>query len=525
MLEIPKAELPVSHKVFRNTLFNISGKIFQVILAIFLTPYIVHRLGIERYGIMAMLGAITGYTGLLDVGVGSSFGRFIAEFRASKEYDKIGEVIGVGVVFYGIIGVFITTAIFFLSGTLIKIFSIPPYLYQDAYVVFMVGAVVFAVTNIFNVFSAVQVGLQRMDISNTIAIAASLVNAAGAVFVLESGYGLQGLMINAVIVCAITASANLIAAYALIPDIIRCRMRFSRQTFERLFNFGFRMQLVRIGGTITTQVDKILIASMLSIGLVTFFQLGLNIILFTASLSGLIVSALMPAFTQIVVEEGEDFAAKAYLKSVKYVSFTVVPVFMFLIFSASGVMNFWMSHPSALSARVIQILALAWMFNSIAQVSLSFCVAVNKPQLMAGGTIIMVIMNITLSFIFIKYFGFFGAAWGGMTAVSVGTAYILSRLHRTINIRWRHFLGMVIPCVAVGALVLGIMEALQSIFPSLVRLPPGRLEQFILLAVEWAVFLALYLTGIYIVKFFRNDEFTSFKKLILSVTGFRAKSA
>lgn len=521
MPDMVRADRPVSHKVFRNTLFNISGKACQIVIAIFLTPYIVHRLGVERYGILAILGAITGYTGLLDIGVGASFGRFIAEFRASRRDEKIGEVIGVGVVFYGAIGMIITAAVFFSLGLLIDLFKIPPYLYNDACVVFMIGAIVFVVTNTFNVFAAVQVGLQRMDLSNTIAITTSVVNAIGAVFVIQRGYGLQGLMINAVIICAITTAANVFAAYVLIPDIMRSRMKFSKEMFRRLFSFGYRMQLVRIGGIMTTQIDKILIASLLSIGLVTFFQLGLNIILFTASMAGLLVSALMPAFTQIVVEEGEAAATKAYLKSVKYVSFALVPLFAFVMIYASGLMNFWMGHPSELSARVIQILAVSWMFNSIAQVALSLCIAINKPQLMAGGSIIMVMMNIILSFAFIKLFGFFGAAWGGMIAVGTGTAYILFRLHKTMHIAQRRFAAAVTPCIFMGFIAACFTAGLARLLPWHISTGDDRVQQAILLFVHGAIFLSAYLTGIYASKFFHRNEFMYFKQLIFPAVRFR----
>ncbi|MCK4385432.1 MAG: hypothetical protein KAW52_04130, partial [candidate division Zixibacteria bacterium] len=57
----------VSEKIIKNTLYNTIGKFWGILVVLFLTPYIVNRLGMERYGIWALLTSLVGYIGFLDL--------------------------------------------------------------------------------------------------------------------------------------------------------------------------------------------------------------------------------------------------------------------------------------------------------------------------------------------------------------------------------------------------------------------------------------------------------------------------
>ena len=68
----------LSQKIIRNTIFNIIGRGWGILIALFLTPYIISHIGVERYGMWAIIGAVTGYFGLFDFGIGTSFVKYIS---------------------------------------------------------------------------------------------------------------------------------------------------------------------------------------------------------------------------------------------------------------------------------------------------------------------------------------------------------------------------------------------------------------------------------------------------------------
>lgn len=63
----------LSQKTIRNTLFNLIGRFWAMFVALLLTPYIVSKLGTQRFGLWSLVSVITSYFGLLDLGIGVSF--------------------------------------------------------------------------------------------------------------------------------------------------------------------------------------------------------------------------------------------------------------------------------------------------------------------------------------------------------------------------------------------------------------------------------------------------------------------
>ena len=90
----------VPRKIIRNTLYNSTARVLAIVIALILTPYIIHHIGGERYGIWAIIGMVTGYFGLLDLGVETAFVKYISEYHAKKEYQCINRVVNTGIIFY-----------------------------------------------------------------------------------------------------------------------------------------------------------------------------------------------------------------------------------------------------------------------------------------------------------------------------------------------------------------------------------------------------------------------------------------
>ncbi len=97
----------LSHKIVRNTIFNIIGRLWGMLVVLFLTPYIIGHIGTEKYGIWALVVVLTGYFGLLDCGVGTSFVKYISEYYTKKDYSGINRIVNTGFLLYAGFGALI----------------------------------------------------------------------------------------------------------------------------------------------------------------------------------------------------------------------------------------------------------------------------------------------------------------------------------------------------------------------------------------------------------------------------------
>lgn len=500
-----RVEESLSHKIIRNTAYNVAGRFWGILAVLFLIPYTIKHIGIERFGIWSIAGVITGYFGLLDFGVGISFVKYIAEFYTKKEFDKINQIVNTGFVFYSLLTIIIIVLSFLFIKPIIAVFKIPAYLSGEAIFVLLVGISVFSCSSVFSPFNAIQSGLQRMDIQNKVAIVLSILNIAGTVFFLENGFGLPGLMVNNAIIFIISCILNVIIAYKILPEMKFNPYLFSKAMFNKLFKFGFNIQIAKIAGVIAGQTNKLLIAYFLSIGLVTFYHLGNSVVYYAVSISALFVSALMPAFSEMEAKGERQKLTDAYIMTTRYLALFVAPFFVFLIISAFNLMSAWMGRGYEKSALIIQILALSYGLSTIAQVAVSICMAIDRPQVLAVGSVIIIMLNLILSIVFIKTLGFIGSALGNLISINIGTLYFLIMLNKILKIPHSKIIKITVPYFFVAVMSAGVIVIFdlvtQPFSPALSR--PMALG---ILFMRGSVFLSIYIIGLYLKKLIDADD-------------------
>jgi O-antigen/teichoic acid export membrane protein len=484
-----------------------------MLVSVIMIPYIIAHIGKERFGIWAIISIVTGYCGLLDFGVGASFVKYIAELYTKKDYDDISNIINTGFTLYALLALVTTAFILLFVGPLLTLFNIPQYLRHEAAVVLIIGVALFGASNAASPFISIQGGLQRMDISNKIGIALSIVNIAGTMLVLEQGFGIIGLMLNNVFVFIIAAIINVWIAFRILPELRFRLFGFNSAVFKRIFRFGCNVQVARVSGTVANQTDKIFIGCLLSVGVVTYYQLGSSIVYYLGSVAAIMTSAIMPAFSEIEANGERQRLVEAYLRSVKCLSLVTVPLFVFVIASAFQIMAIWMGQGYEMAGLIVQILALAWVMPTIAQVSVYVSFAIDRPQFMAASAVIVIALNLVLSFAFIKIFGFYGAAWGTMIAVNIGTAYFLYKLNVYLQASFKKFAGVILPYVAIGIASAAVVVFIDGIV-ALFHMHPGRLQMLAIFIARGAVFSALYLLGVIRFGLFDRADTELLRKLL-----------
>src|SRR5438034_11420642 len=68
----------------------------NVLVGIFLSPYILHRLGDEAFGIWVLIFSITGYYGLFDLGILFSIFCYVAKYAATEVLHQLNCLISTG---------------------------------------------------------------------------------------------------------------------------------------------------------------------------------------------------------------------------------------------------------------------------------------------------------------------------------------------------------------------------------------------------------------------------------------------
>ncbi|MFA5162292.1 MAG: polysaccharide biosynthesis C-terminal domain-containing protein [Elusimicrobiales bacterium] len=482
-----------------NTAFNLLGRAWNMVIAFLMTPYIMKHMGVDRFGVWALVSVVTGYFGLLDMGIGTSYVKYISEHYVKRDFAKINEIVNSGFVFYLAFTAAIMLLAFVLQNAIIGFFNIPNELGKETLFVFWVGLLTFCVVNAASSFVAVQSGLQRMDVYNKISLVMSVPSVILSIFVLEKGYSLRGLIVVNAIVMILSGLANAIASFKLLPQLELSVRHVSKDTFKTLLGYGSKLQVARIASTITMQIDKLLLSHYMSIGFVTFFQLASSVIEQVKALPLLLLQALLPAFSELDARGNRAGVIDNYIRGTRYIALFALPIFALVLVSARDIMLVWMGPGYDQSAIIIRILAVGWAAAVISGVRSVVLQAIAKPGIEMRAGIVAAVLNIPLSVFFIKQFGFAGVALGTSLALIVSALYGFSRLNAALHLQNGFYVKTRIPQVIIGCICAG-MIALASTGLLGGRFGGGRVESMLLLCAQTAVFAAVYAALLRIVQ-------------------------
>jgi O-antigen/teichoic acid export membrane protein len=481
----------ISEKIIKNTLYNTIGKFWGILVVLFLTPYIVSRLGVERYGIWALITSLVGYIGFLDLGVGGSFARYIAEYYTQKDYSKLNQVINTGFLFcLGLAFILIPLALFF-TEPLLMFLKLDPSTYPEIKSVFFWGVVIFSLSNATFVFESVQTGLQRMEITNIVAVVLTIPYALGFILFLELGYGLKGLMILIGIMWMIQTLINFFIAKKILPQFSFNPFLFKKEMFSELLRFGIKLQISRLSQLISFQVDKLLITYFLSVGMVTFYDLGAKITGSIRKLPLLLASALVPASAEIFAKGDKESLSKLYFRGSKYLFTVSAPLFFFIVVCSEMLVNVWMGPGYDLASSVIRILSVGYFFNLIMRVASSVALGMGKPEFEMKYGILMSVLNFSLSLILIIKFGFYGVLVGTGFSLTLGSVYFFHLFHSYIReplINLWHWIKKPLG----GAFLMAVILFLFNSLTNATVLTNHRFTGLLFVGFEFVIFLTSY---------------------------------
>ena len=496
-----------SKKIIKNTLFNSAGFLWSYLLSFLLTPYIIHRIGIERFGIWAIANTAINFFIFLDLGIGSSFVKYIAEYNAKKEYKMVNQIINTGLVFSLLFCAGIFIIFILLKSYIIGLLKFSPEIYEDVLFAFFGILIVFIINYVFKVFKSTLYGLQRIDIVNMIFIVVSIPGTTGLILFLSHGYGLKGYVYNSILVALVTVISYAVCAYRIFPQMVIHPKFFSSKMFKRLWNFGFKVQIAGFSEFINLSLDKLLLGYFLNVRIVAFYELGSKIAFTVGTLPSVLLQAIEPATSELDAEKDTRALNQLYTRGTKYLVFLSFPLSFFVIINASPIMHFWMSGPGyEKSALAIQILTIGYSFFLVNSVGRLMARGMGVPQFEMISALIILGLNISLSIILIILFGFIGALIGTCMSSIIGSLFFMIRFHKHIKRTIMSFLKDVclkpfLACI----IAVPVSFVIDFLFHYINFVPSERIGYFVYLCLKGAMFSGTYLVCIFFIRYL--DEY------------------
>ncbi len=458
---------PVTNqRLMLNTGYNLLGQGLPLVVTIVSVPILIHKMGLERYGILAIAWTVIGYFGLFNFGIGRATTKYVAEYLALNKMEELPSIVWTSILllfglgFVGGLAAYLTTPLLVQ-----KVLNIPPSLHAETIKGFYLMATslpfIFASTGACGVLEAQQ----RFALINAIRIPASLCNYLAPLLVLvftNSIYALVGsVVVTRLLGCAAFFFFSLKSLQGTNSLIT---IRLSR--IKDLFCFGGWLTVSNIIGPIMDYMDRFFIGALLTMAAVAYyvtpFSIAINLLIIPSSL----VAVLFPAFSGFAASN-RDQLAKLRQRAVKYIFLTLFPIIICMVIMAHDFLFLWLGPEFArVSAPILQLLAIGVFINGLAWVPFSAIQAMGRPDLTAKLHLLELPLYLGFLWFSIKTMGLIGVALAWVLRASLDAGLLFFWANRLMPERpeglffpWRRVLW--------GVAIIGILAFLLTLMASL----------------------------------------------------------
>jgi len=384
------------HKLFKNTFIYTGSSVINKAIPFFLLPIMTRYLSPADYGIVAIFNIISSVM-VVFIGLNMYGAVTINFFKLNN--DNLKEYIG-NVLYILCVSFVLVFIIIYILKPYLSVFTKIP---ENWMLIIVIMALCQSIYNInIGLWKAKQKSLSYglFQISRTILnVSLSLI------FVVALSWGWQGRLWGVIITSV---------AFGLISLFVIFKRRYIRFLFNKKYIkdalfFGVPLIPHKLGGWITSGIDRIFINLMVGVAATGVYTVGYQI----GMIIGLLANSFNLAWTPFLYEKLKENNYSTKIKIVKFTylyDIAIVVLALSLSFIAPYFLKFFVSKDFYFAYKYVFWIALGYAFNGMYCMVVNYIFYVKKTYILAWVTFTSACLNIILNYFFIKANGAIGAA-------------------------------------------------------------------------------------------------------------------
>jgi O-antigen/teichoic acid export membrane protein len=417
------------------------------------TPFVIHHLGNEGYGLWTLLTAISGYIGLLALGVPMATVRYIAQHLAEGDPRKVNSTIGSCAGLYLMVGA-AALVVAGVCGLALNAFKIPPGLEHQAHLSFAVMAVYVAGGFIGLLPEGILFAHHDFAVRALVRIAAIVLRLALTLALLAWHPSLVVLASIQLFALMVDFALSVWLIYRRHPGVRISLADFDWRTVREILSFSLFVLLLGAGARLSFETDALVIGRFVNIAAIPFYVVANSLIVYLMDFVNSIAAVVSPMATRLHTEGRLDELGAMFLKWSKIALSLSLMAGLFLIVLGPRFLGWWID-PSyeRPSGAVLQILMLSsFVFLPVRGVALPILMGIGKPRIPAIGFLVSGVLNLALSIGLAKSLGLIGVALGTAIPNVVFAVVVAIAACRELGVGLWRFATYVAPRAACGAL-------------------------------------------------------------------------
>jgi O-antigen/teichoic acid export membrane protein len=396
-----------------NALYSMVEYIAQPLSMLVAAPFLVHKLGLQQYGVWMLVSSVLGSMGILSTGFGDATVKYVSAYRGQNNLAGVESTIRATLTINGVLGTLFGMLVWFSSAYSVNhIFKIEAALHTPCIEALRISAVILAVRSVESVFVSTLRAFERYGPPVKLNVFLRAMVVVSAVVFAAVGNGVVAIMGATLFWSALVVALQAIAARRVIGRL-NLFPTFERTALGEVLSFGCFSWLQALAGVVFSYADRFLVAAMLGTTPVAIYVLCVQV---AQPIHGLAAAGFNFVFPHISSRHGAGEThgprrvfRRSLLTSLALSLALALPVVML----AKPILRLWMGKQVADEGHlVLALLAVAYALMALNVVPHYALLAFGRVRLIAGLNLSSGIFLTLLMALLVPAFGLAGAATG-----------------------------------------------------------------------------------------------------------------
>jgi len=367
-------------RVFRNAAAQIGGRGLYLLTRVALPPFILNHISLQEYGIWATCFLLIGYIGMGTFGIAGVYIRYSAEYYARGEMDRIGRLVGAGILLTGTVSAVLIATIYACMPIIFRWFHIHPEL-QDIAGLSILGVIGAMLLDLLLPYSYVLQGIHRNAEQTVVSVLSFLLETALIVLFLIQGWGLTGLL-AAYVLRSIFALIVMLAWFPRILPGFTIRFRgLGRDEFRLFYRYGGALQLIGVVAMFLNTSERAIAGYLTKgVGSVGLLDIGQKFPIMISQIFNAATNTYLSAFTHLHSLDQHQELQRLFVKSSRYLNVLNGLAMGFLAPFALALITAWMGKgiPYEDAGTVLLYAALGFHVQALTGPATTYAQATNR---------------------------------------------------------------------------------------------------------------------------------------------------
>lgn len=404
-----------------NTLWNLAGQLFPVLVAAATIPVLIRGIGQARFGVLSIAWVVIGYFSLFDLGIGRALTKLVAEkIGAQKEHD-IPSLVWMSLFLLFLLGLFGGAVTWLISPWLVyKALKVPVDLRIETLHGFYLLALSIPLVTVTSGLRGSLEALQRFRILNIIRIPMSVYSFAGPLLVLPFSHSLFPVIGVLAVGRVAGCLAHLFACFHAMPAL-RGSFTLQQRLVKPLLKMGGWLTACNLLGPALLVVDRFVIGALLSVAAVAYYTAPFDMLSRIWVIPGAISGVLFPAFAMTMAQD-QRLMELLLRRGLKFTLVLIFPIVLTIVTLAPEILRLWLGADfAAQSETVLRWLAVGIFLNSISGIPFGLLQAIGRADIDAKVLLAELPFYLAAIWLLTERFGIKGTAiaWTGRAALEL----------------------------------------------------------------------------------------------------------